>query len=312
MSINPSQISPQLINRYNAAAWTLEENGNTILLLREVLKAAKRNQPDKGNLVLLELNHQGGIVEERTVWRPQGANHLLEDPRALIRSDGSVMLGLTAVENNSTPFPAVTLLDSPSWRGDLNQIEVIKDFGPGKNTTPIDHETFFMRCNGLKNHHRLKAFKWNKSGATDLGEIDFPNTIDWASWRIGTTISPFWMNKNEALMIFHGIKIEKGKFVYSIGRAKLSKTQGFGANGLYRVEVDPKPILTPDDFLDEFNRPLIKELHPKLRRVVYACGGVLKKVNSQLVLALYVNVGDRQTVEVQIPWKELIANWWIN
>ena len=65
----------------------------------------------------------------------------------------------------------------------------------------------------------------------------------------------------------------------------------------YKVTVAPEPILTPDDFLDSHGVPLVEELHPELRRVVYSCGGVIK-TESPDKLSLYVNVGDRATFEV--------------
>ncbi|EKE14673.1 MAG: hypothetical protein ACD_12C00349G0001, partial [uncultured bacterium] len=107
-------------------------------------------------------------------------------------------------------------------------------------------------------------------------------------YKIGTAMPPFWFTPNEALFIIHGITKQiidgKEKYIYSIGRAKLTRK-----NNRFQVMVAPDPILTPDDFLDKDGSPLVEELHPESRRVVYSCGGVINK-NKQDSLSLYVNV----------------------
>ena len=114
---------------------------------------------------------------------------------------------------------------------------------------------------------------------------------------------PIWISKEEALFIIHGISIEKTngqpRYIYSLGRAKLIRRKN-----KFQVIVAPEPIITPDDFLNSRGQPLVKELHPELRRVVYSCGGIIK-TDAQDTLSLYVNVGDRATFEVEIPLSEL-------
>jgi predicted GH43/DUF377 family glycosyl hydrolase len=91
----------------------------------------------------------------------------------------------------------------------------------------------------------------------------------------------------------------KEKYIYNIGRAKLIRK-----NNTFSVIVAPEPILTPDDFLNSEGLPLVNELHPEFRRVVYSCGGIIKK-HMQNSLSLYVNVGDRATFEVEFSLDEL-------
>jgi len=114
---------------------------------------------------------------------------------------------------------------------------------------------------------------------------------------------PIWINPTEALFIVHGISLQKiagkEKYIYNIGRAKLTRQ-----NNNYQVKIIPDPILTSDDFLDKNGVPLVEELHPDLRRVIYSCGGVIKKQTPNR-LSLYVNVGDRTTFEVEFSLKEL-------
>lgn len=300
-------ITQALANRYNAAAWTEAEEGNTMLVLREVKEAAKQNEPDKGDMILLEKDASGSIVHEAQAWKAEGAHELLEDPRALVTADGGVRIGLTAVqqEEDFPPYPAITILDKTRWRGSLPLVRVIKDFGQGKNTTPIDATRFFFRQEGDHNNHKLFVFSWEDDQAKACGQIVFPQDIEWASWRIGTTMSPIWINNTEALMIIHGIQIKDDKYVYSLGRAKLT-----AQSDTFTVQLDPEPLLTPDDFLYPDGTPMVQELHPHLRRVVYACGGVVKKIDHEEVLNLYVNVGDRQTIEVPLLLSTLKAGWW--
>jgi len=114
---------------------------------------------------------------------------------------------------------------------------------------------------------------------------------------------PVWLNDEEALFIVHGITITtiagQPKYVYSIGRAKLTRR-----NNIFNVTIAPDPILTPDNFVNETGQPLVTELHPGIRRVVYSCGGIIKR-NKQDSLSLYVNVGDQTTFEVEFSMNEL-------
>ncbi len=303
----------KLINRYNAAAW-IAESGHTVLIVREVTIAGGKGEPDKGSMILIEIDPQGNIVHESVIWKPQGDDQLLEDPRALVLSQGKVLMGLTAVlkGNKYYPYPAITTLENTSYKGYLPQVNIIKDFGPGKNTTPVDDKTFFFRQDGPENNHKLFVFEWDGLRPKGIGEIYFPKNIDWASWRIGTTMPPIWINDAEALMLIHGIKIQDGKYVYSLGRAKLFKDSYSSSTPRFEVEVDPMPLLTPDNFVSENGEPTIEELHPQLRRVVYACGGVVRQKSEQQILSLYVNVGDTQTVEVPLEINHLKSGWWTN
>ena len=106
-------------------------------------------------------------------------------------------------------------------------------------------------------------------------------------------------------MLIHGIRIENGIYHYAIGRAKLVKDRGYQI-----VAIDPEPLLTPEHFYRK-GAPLYPELHD-FRRVVYACGGIIKKIGRTQVLSLFVNVGDSQTVEVNFSLKQLQKDFWVN
>ncbi len=290
--------------RYNVAAWQDASSGGLFMLMREVEQAARNiKTPDFGRLVLSEFDEAGKVVREHVVWEPAGDSLWLEDPRALALDDGSVIIGLTALlrdKRGYQPYPALTRLSSRAWREDvLPAITVVERFGPGKNITPIDSHTFFCRPEQKGYSHTLLTFSFYNLVPRKIQDLSFPTDLPWAHWRIGTALPPIWLDDNRALMIFHGIARQSGRYIYSLGKARLERVKG-----VFTLKVSPEPILTPDDFVDKRGRSLAPQLHPRLRRVVYACGGVVKQGQTD-TLSLYVNVGDTSTFEVNLSLPEL-------
>jgi predicted GH43/DUF377 family glycosyl hydrolase len=296
------------VARYNMAVWQKSGQDSLSFIGREVEIAGGVGEPDTGILKLFEVSADGKIIHEKVIWRPiyEGIN--LEDPRVLQLPGENLNIGLTAVLRDKMgrpiPFPAIVKIDSfSSWKKELPPFLIIDSFGPGKNLTPISKHNYLFRPEDTEYFHKLLVFSLHSQIPVKLDDIVFSKNLPWASWRIGTTTSPFWLTPNEALFIIHGISIEKvkgkDKYIYSIGRAKLIRNKN-----KFEVIVGREPILTPDNFLDDQGHPLVEELHPDLRRVVYSCGGVIKKTSSDL-LSLYVNVGDRTTFEVELSLKEL-------
>lgn len=296
---------PHLQNRFNAAAWQTNDSCNVVLMLREVQQGSVDDTPDRGKIIQVIMDHKRQVVKEETVWQPTDDSQHLEDPRALVLPDGSVLVGLTAVRKVSDkflPYPAFAKVSTREGRTEIDDLVVADHLGQGKNLTPFDSETWVFRRDDQ--NHQLTIVSWDGKSAKAIGEIDFRQHIPtWASFRMGTTISPIQITQNEYLMIIHGIRFENGIYHYSIGRAKIVKTRGFEV-----LAVDERPIITPEDFYVD-GAPIYPELHD-FRRVVYVCGGVRKKVGAQDLLALYVNVGDRQTVEVVLQMKKLLSGWW--
>jgi len=296
------------VARFNMAVWQ-KTNADTLSFIgREVTTPGKKGEPDTGILKLFEVDKTGDILQEKVIWKPiyEGIN--LEDPRVLELPNENLIVGLTAVLRDKKglpiPFPAIVKIDSVnSWKKELPPFLVIDTFGPGKNLTPIDTSTYFFRPDDPSYNHKLLVFSLHSQIPEKIGEVQFPTDLPWAKWRIGTTMPPVWLTETEALFIIHGISLEelngKKRYIYSIGRAKLIK------NGdTFEVVVARDPIITPDDFLDPLGAPLVEELHPEIRRVVYSCGGVIKKDDPD-TLALYVNVGDKTTFEVELSMSEL-------
>lgn len=296
------------VARFNMAVWQKSEENSLNFIGREVAAAGEKGEPDTGILKLFEVNEDGSVINEKILWRPiyEGIN--LEDPRALELPKENLIIGLTAVLRDKKglpiPFPAIVKIDSiDTWKKELPPFLIIDSFGPGKNLTPISRHTYLFRPDAPEYFHKLLVFSLHSQIPEKLDDIEFPTNLPWASWRIGTTMPPIWLTQNEALFIIHGISIKKidgkEKYIYSIGKAKLIRNKN-----KFKVIVGKDPILTPDDFLDDKGFPLVNELHPELRRVVYSCGGVIKK-NSPDMLSLYVNVGDRTTFEVKMSLEEL-------
>lgn len=288
--------------RYNVAAWQKADRDHIVLVGREVHEPGQGGAPDIGKLVLFEIDDENRITQERMLWESLHSSFFLEDPRALVHTDGSITIGLTAVlysEGGYIPFPAVVYIESGNaWEGELPPITLIHTYGAGKNLTPLTKNTFLFRPESDDYHHKLLLFDLYNSNPETTYNIEFPTDLEWALWRIGTTMPPIWIDERTALLIIHGITIKEGKYIYSIGRAKL-----FKKNDQFEVEVHPEPFITPETFMKD-GKPLERELHPDLRRVVYACGGVIKRKEPEN-LYLYVNVADRNTYEVKLPLNEL-------
>ncbi len=296
------------VARYNLAVWQKTGDESICFIAREVTTPGENGEPDTGILRLFEVAKNGLAIHERIIWQPLYDNISLEDPRALLLENGNLLIGLTAVLRNKTgnpmPFPAIVKIDSlSSWKQELPPFLFISTFGPGKNLTPIDNTTYLFRPESEAYYHKLLVFSLHSQVPEKLADIEFPTDLRWAQWRMGTTMPPLWITPNEALFIVHGIskQIVNGseKYIYAIGRAKLTRK-----NNIFKVQVAPEPILTPDNFLDENGNPLVSELHPETRRVVYSCGGVIKK-DTPDTLSLFVNVGDRTTFEVEFSVEEL-------
>lgn len=299
------------VARFNVAVWQRAGEDSLHFIGREVTMPGKTGEPDTGILKLFEVNTNGTVIHEKVIWKPIYESINLEDPRALELPNENLIIGLTAVfrdkKGKPIPFPAIVKIDSLStWKQELPPFLIIDTFGPGKNLTPISKHTYLFRPDSKEYFHKLLIFSLHSQIPEKLGDIEFPKDLPWASWRIGTTMPPIWLTPKEALFIIHGISIQdidgKKKYIYSIGRAKLVRD-----GNKFEVTVAREPILTPDDFLDVDGLPLVEELHPDMRRVIYSCGGVIKK-NVKDTLSLYVNVGDRTTFEVEFSLTELKKN----
>lgn len=290
--------------RFNVAAWQKSDPKNIVLIGREVAEPVSETTPDLGRLVLFEIDEDNRIIHDRVLWESLFSSLYLEDPRALVHDDGKITIGLTALlrgDGRYYAFPALVRIQSgaAAWKGELPPICIIHAYGTGKNLTPVKENLFLFRPEKKEYHHKLLFFNLDDDDPSSTHDVNFPTDLDWALWRIGTTTPPVWIDKKNALLIIHGINIQDGKYIYSIGRARMYLDEG-----TYKVKVHKKPFITPHTFTEN-GKPMVKELHPKLRKVVYACGGIIKKQDSRH-LYLFVNVGDTTTFEVKIVLSDLM------
>ncbi len=293
---------PELENVYNAAVWK-GDGGYIYLLGRYVTERAPQGEPDWGSLVLVKLDGNLHVVDKRTVWQPQGKEVNLEDTRAL-KVGGKLAIGLTAVVRDDSdgylPYPAYCLLDGDIENfSELPRVNIIKNLGPGKNVIPLNSEWWMFRSNF--NSHALVFFKINENRPIASRVVNLNIVPEWASLRIGTTMPPIWLNRQQsrALLILHGIQIRGGKFYYSLGRAYLAWDRKEDKSSIEII--DKQPFLTPDYFRDRRGKLLYRELYD-FRRVIYLCGGIIVEKK----LLLFINLGDTTTAVVTYDLDEFL------
>lgn len=277
--------------RFNFGAWIDSSSNHTMLIGREVIAPAPYHLPAIGNLVQFEWDGDK-ILSERVLWIPKDKTSLLEDTR-IVKFGDKLNIGLTAVERiegDWTAFPAVKITLESDLSFDNTQ--TIKEFGPGKNTTTLDENTWFFRPSDSFFNHKLLVFNYENQVATKTGEIVLPETFDWARFKFGSSIPPVWLDDAHALFLVHGITYLHGIYVYTLGRGILTRS-----GDKFEAKIHPEPLITPDTFAHLG----IEELNPEDRRVVYCCGGVIREE----VLLLYVNIGDHKTCEIGYNLKEL-------
>lgn len=316
----------------------LDVAGVKYLFGRMVHEAAIVGEPDFGSLVMAELGPSRDIVVTTEIWSPEGQDILIEDPRASQADDGRTVIGVTAVckNDNYRTYPALIELNTPDQllaqpfpklriinkygRGD--QTTPIGEVAQGKNATTIDDKHFMFRPD--QRNHSLQVLDYDNEDASHVGFIEFPDNISGASYKIGTTTPPEWLNDKEAFFVFHGIeKLIDGRVVspdtldsrvvyrYSIHSARLMRQVDVSGRVSFAVDnISRQPIITPDSF-PRLNDGREVELHPDIRQVTYSCGGIATKdANKQLLkLELFVNQGDKRTWLAVLAANEIIAGW---
>ena len=306
-------------------ATVLDVQGVKYLFGRKVLEAASDGQPDAGALVMAELGTIRDIISTREVWHPEGKDDLIEDPRAYQAEDGSTVIGVTVVRKalGNRTFPGLIELNSP---GDLltepfpapriidkygggNQTMPLGGDVEGKNATTLRENNFMYRPDG--ENHTLRVLECTNDDVVYVGDINFPENIPDAEYKIGTTTPPEWLNEREAFFVFHGITIIDGKYIYSIHTARLLREVDEIGRVSFSVDnISREAILTPDSFPELTNDRQV-ELHPEIRRVTYSCGGIptRNEVGELVSEELFVNQGDMRTWNVVVAADEIIAGW---
>lgn len=300
--MNIVSIKPVLgdkdVSFFNVAVWPKKGTGNIILIGRELSQKGRLGEPDIGRIVLYEINEKDEIIHKRIIWEPVYESLYLEDPRALVYKNGTVVIGLTAVlrtKKGIQTFPALVSVDS-GWTSSLPPVTLIQTFGAGKNTTPLSENYFLFRPDRQEFTHKFLIFYYNNLLPRKIWTLSLPKDLDWASWKMGAGCPPIWLDRSRAIFIIHGISLKDKKYIYSIGVSLLER---YGRK--FSLKVYPEPILTPEMLR---KRVKFRELRPRLRRVVYVCGGLIKN-NRPDLLHLYVNVGDRSTYDVAFRLEDI-------
>lgn len=315
----------------------LDIQGVKYLFGRKVTNAAGYGQPDFGSLVMAQLSPDRNIVLTSEIWRPEGKDILIEDPRAQQSGGGRTTIGVTAVrqsEGNRT-YPAIMELESPNQllSGMFPSLRIIDKFGcgdqtlpigeipMGKNTTSLTEAHITYRPDGL--NHTLQVLEYGGDDVRHTGFIDFPENIIGASYKIGTTTPPEWLNDREAFFVFHGLdktidgqvvdpSIEDSRVIYqySILTSRLLRQNEGGRLSFSVDNISRRPIITPDTF-PALSDGRDVELHPDQRRVTYCCGGIptRNEANELIRVELILNQGDKRSWHGLVAADQIIASW---
>ena len=321
---------------FNAAAWRADNDPDspTLLLVRDGTDYEKRGvpgEPDVGALALAIVMH-GRLKSVRKVWEPEpkeAMGDILEDPRVLTKDPravqfGDLVIGLTRLrpdKNNGgkyKPFPAIAttsfdaLLDGQfpptSYISDLTQISPNAELPPGKNTTPliVPGRRRHLIYREEDANHKLTIVQLGEGGVAEKkqGIITPEDQIPyWGKFKMGTTMSPVWLNDREALLLPHGIRMVRGRYVYAIGSARLF----IGNDGAFGIDnVSKHPHLTSDSFRGILPKRKT-QFRPKERTAIYACGGTYDPERREITL--YPSVGDNWTVKTILSVDAITSGW---
>ncbi len=330
---------------YNPAVWTyVDENGatNICLLGRDIEMVAEEathdqeltaegepiigGGPDVGPIVLKVLGPDGKIIPELTkvMWEPKVGEPSYEDFRALLLDDGRLIFGLTWVEPDGTPYPAIFITTHEAvMKGAPIEPQIVRVFGSGDQTTPLDEEavndeegvklpgkgntwidpqSFMFRQQGKENRHRLRVFNVEEGVVTHRQYIELPKDKKWGIWAMGPCGSPEWTDdtRREAFTLIHGITIN-GDFVYAAASARLFRDQ----DGLLAIDnVDDEPLLTSALFENVVQRH-------KGRNSLYTVGQVAHRDEEGNLVRLDVicSPGDSRTDRVSLDLRKKIRDW---
>lgn len=329
---------------YNPAAWRFGDK--TCLLGRDVKMAAEEpateqefttggepiigGGPDVGSIVLKVLGPDGKIISDLTkvLYEPKVGEPSYEDFRALLLDDGRLIFGLTWVEPNGTPYPAVLITTTEELiEGKPIEPQIIRVLGSGDQTTPLDEEgiklpgknftpigkhpsdsdidkySFIFRPDGPENRHRFQVFDFEGGVVKHQQYIELPKDKKWGEWAMGTCMPPEWTDKThqEAFTLIHGITIVNGEFSYATVSARMFR----GNDGLLAIDnIDDEPLLKSTLFDDVVQR------HPE-RDAFYTVGWVpYRDEDGNLVrVEVFGSPGDSRTDRIFLDPRERIRNW---
>ena len=205
-AVSVKQLLPDRKNTFfNCAVWSNTYRDKIFLLGRQNNAVSPAPEPDISELVLLKLDNNLQIISEQTVWQPKYDTLFLEDPRIITINTNRPIVGMTCVLRSRTSFYPfggyIEIADKNNWPSEFPNINLLESLGPGKDVTPIDERLLIFRPEGIDNYYQFQVIEYsNKQNITKhVGNIDFPKNLSWATWKMGTSMPPIWINENEAL-----------------------------------------------------------------------------------------------------------------
>ncbi len=297
---------PGLMGIFNITAFP-RDNDSTHLLGRQLIDRQKITigTPDTSRLVWLTMNNRHlETTPEQSIWEPGDTlGYNLEDPRAVVVSKSKrVALGLSALSEKPDdngiylPYPARAYVDSINPTA-LVDLEVITEFGPGKNFVslgyPGEEDNWWgFRREGEGLGHELLVLHDDGKKFRAVGTLPLPKDIPGFGLKAGASATPVWIDEQWGIIPFHGMEFENGLFVYSQGVAILER--GTSHEQPFAVK-NPIPTLHPDHFNPLRGEDLTAlELNPIIRRATYSTGLHVDVSND--IFRTLVSVGDTVTV----------------
>ncbi len=315
---------PEADGLYNVTAWKeksdVERSSIRCLLGRGAIRLSGLGKPDVTTLEYRRVGPDGEVIYSEIVWDYIEGEPTLEDPRVLPVEDGLVF-GLSAVvkeDEDYVPYPATAFTPYKKLREGLRNYRMITNHGPGSQTTPLGdmagknatvisatatEATVMFRPEGEEYNHRLRVLDIVDGRATPHQDSDIVvPAVPWATFRIGTTIPPVWLNPRVAIFPLHGITIDgNAKDMYSIGAARLTRAK----DGKLSIDnISQKPLVSPSLFNGTVERnPQKRALYCVGRELINDSDGNFQK------LVMLVSAGDTKTFRVTLP-KEILTQGW--
>lgn len=250
---------------------------------------------EKATIANGEVNIQEEVLERKDL--PEGFINF-EDPR-LFRSNDKLLIGVSAVDKNGIPHPALVEADFPFGKDNFSKPFVFENLPPGKNFTFVEESIALYRMDEDK-HNMTLAYLEMKKTADGVWQaklrkdklIRFPQNLPWANYRIGLTDNEkIYLPNGNFVLLVHGVN---KNYEYTFGRAEFTPDWDL-------VAVDKEPVLTysqmqklcpGDEHYQEFNAD---------KRVIYSCGYYLDKN----LVHVFVTNKERTIREVCFPQDKL-------
>lgn len=276
--------------------------GATLVIARAVkIREVEWGTPDYNTTRLWEVDSSGKTVTySKSLVFPSTDGVLnWEDARCLVKGNGRIVIGMTAVTNAEFPYnphPAL-MIGKVDREGRFRIVEGPNVFPVvGKNFTPLnDRDEFLFRQE--EDSHLLRKVVIRDGKLEQIGVLDFGcHKRDWMKRHVGTTGYEIdFGHEDLRILPIHGVSMQNGRFDYSLGISIIDR-------GGRIKHVGHEPLVRRPDFQDVV--PVGIELH-NVRNVVYSTG--YKREGD--VVTFNINVGDlAMDMSREFTIRELLDN----